>query len=76
LAVEERDSELEMTVLTEPEVLLIELDRDEEAAELVEDDRENEDDTEVDTAAEVEGVMMVPLTFLGIANAPLSPDDR
>lgn len=73
---EERDSELEMTVLTEPEVLLIELDRDEEAAELVEDDRENEDDTEVDTAAEVEGVMMVPLTFLGIANAPLSPDDR
>ena len=73
---EERDSELEMTVLTEPEVLLIELDRDEEAAELVEDDRENEDDTEVDTAAEVEGVMMVPLTVLGIANAPLSPDDR
>jgi hypothetical protein len=77
LAEEDRETELVVFRLTElVTTALAELERDEETEELVEVDREAEDEVDTDADTEEEGATMVPLTFLGIANAPPSFVDR
>ena len=75
MAVEDRETELVTFALIElVTTALVELERDEETEELIDVDRETED--EVDAGAAEEGATIVPLTFLGIANAPASLVDR
>jgi len=77
VAIEERETELVTFALIElATTALVELERDEETEELIEADREAEDEVEVDAGADEDGSTIVPLTFLGIANAPPSLVDR
>jgi hypothetical protein len=77
VAEEDRDTELVTLALIELVAMaLAELERSEDTEELIEADREVEDEVDVDAGTEEEGATMVPFTFLGIANAPASPVDR
>ena len=76
-AVEDREIELVTFALFELiATVLAELERTEETEELIEADREAEDEVDVDTGIDEEGATMVPLTFLGIENAVPSFVDR
>jgi hypothetical protein len=79
VAEDDRDAELETVALTEPVgLILIEVEREEDAEELIETDRQAEDEFDVDddTEDEDEGVPITPLTFLGIVKDPASLEDR
>lgn len=74
------DLDIELVTFAVLELELIapaKLDRDEEEAEeLIDTDFEAEDEVEVDAGADDDRVTIVPLTFLGIANALPSFVDR
>jgi hypothetical protein len=76
-AEEDRDTELVIFTLTElVATALTELERDEAIEELIEPDRDAEDEVDIDADTDEEAATMVPLTFLGMTNAPPSFVDR
>lgn len=77
--VAEADRETELVTFALVELVataLAELEESEELDRLVEADREADDEVEIDAGIDEVGAMIVPFTFLGIANAPPSLVDR
>jgi len=77
VAVEDREIELVTFALIELiATVLAELERTEETEELIEADREAEDEVAADAGTNEDDATIVPLTFLGIENALPSFVDR